>query len=223
MNGRTACVKLSLAFCAAVACATPNLVGLAGGADATEGQRQVVVLEDFTAKDEEGFPNGWEAQRSATTARKAYTVQDGEEGPFLAARDATQRVFKKIGWGPKALPVVTWRWRLKNAPPEGTDPIAAVFVSLDTDLLVIPVSTKYTWSARTPQGTLTEGGFFGASEIVLRSGPAPIGEWVEERVNAYQDFQRLHQHEPADQAWGISLFAGPGVDIDFGSITVSAP
>jgi hypothetical protein len=70
---------------------------------------------------------------------------------------------------------------------------------------------------------MKEGGFFDASEIVQRTGPQPVGEWVEERVNAYEDFKRIHKHEPADQAWGISLLGGPGVEIDFGPIAVSAP
>ena len=51
----------------------------------------------------------------------------------------------------------------------------------------------------------------------------PIGQWVEERVNAYEDFKRIHQHEPAEQAWGISIQGGPGVEVDFGPIAVSSP
>ncbi|MGH7208559.1 MAG: hypothetical protein ACREIL_04145, partial [Nitrospiraceae bacterium] len=66
-----------------------------------------------------------------------------------------------------------------------------------------------------------EGGLFGASEIVLRAGAQPVGEWVEERVNAYEDFKRIHQHDPAAQAWGISLLGGPGVEVDFGPIAAS--
>jgi hypothetical protein len=41
-------------------------------------------------------------------------------------------------------------------------------------------------------------------------------------VNVYEDFKRIHQHEPADKAWGISLQGGPGVEVDFGSLTVSS-
>ena len=181
-----------------------------------------IVLENFHNKDENGFPAGWRAQRSETKARETYSVKsDGETG-FLAAKAADQRVYKKIAWDPKAAPIVTWRWRLKSAPA-GSEPIAAVFVSLDTDLMFIPVTTKYVWSTTKPGGTTTEGGIFGASEIVLRSGAQPIGEWIEERVNAYEDFKRIHQHEPAEKAWGVSLLGGPGVEVDFGPIVVSAP
>lgn len=181
-----------------------------------------VVLEDFAAKTADGFPKDWKAQRNESAAKQAYQVQSEGSGSFLAVRKADQRVYKRIAWDPKAMPILTWRWRLKAAPT-GAEPIAAVFVSLDTDLMVIPVANKYVWSATKAKGAMKEGGLFDASEIVQRTGVPPLGEWIEERVNAYEDFKRIHGHEPADKAWGISLFGGPGVDIDFGPIAVSAP
>jgi hypothetical protein len=191
-----------------------------------------MVLEDFRSPEADGLPAGWKAQRSEAKAKQAYAVQSEGEQAFLAVRHADQRVYKRIAWDPRALPIVTWRWRLKaaavtggkNQPPPSPehDLIAAVFVSLDTDLMVIPVATKYIWSATRAKGTTTEGGLFGASEIVLRTGGHPIGKWIEERVNAYEDFKRVHKHEPSAKAWGISLLGGPGVEIDFGPITVSA-
>ncbi len=182
-----------------------------------------VVLEDFLSKDAGGFPSGWKGETGGdAAARQAYSVQSENGAGFLAAQKASKRVKKKIAWDPKATPVVTWRWRLKAAPP-GTDLVAAVYVSLDTDLLVIPVSTKYVWSATKAKGTLKEGGLFSATELVIRSGLQPVGEWVEERVNAYEDFKRIHNHEPAAKAWGISLLGGPGVEVDFGPIEAVAP
>ncbi|MBM4124708.1 MAG: DUF3047 domain-containing protein [Nitrospira sp.] len=181
-----------------------------------------LVLEDFKAKNADGFPRDWKAQRNESMAKQVYQVQAEGESQFLAVRKAEQRIYKKIAWDPKALPILTWRWRLKSAPA-GAEPIAVVFVSLDTDLMVIPVANKYVWSATKAKGTMKEGGLFDASEIVQRTGPQPVGEWVEERVNAYEDFKRIHKHEPADRAWGISLLGGPGVEIDFGPIVASAP
>jgi len=182
----------------------------------------LLVLDDYSVKDADGFPAGWKAQRQETKARKQYTVQAEQGMTFLAAKNADQRVYKRIAWDPKAMPIVTWRWRVKQAPA-GAEPVAAVYVSLDTDLLVIPVATKYVWSQTKEVGTMTEGGLFDASEIVLQKGSKGFGEWVEQRVNAYEDFKRIHRHEPASQAWGISLLGGPDVEVDFGPIVVSAP
>lgn len=181
-------------------------------------QGQQLVLEDFQAKEADNFPSNWdhESQRSHSKGRDAYKVQSENGANFLAAKDAGQRIKKKkIDWDPKAFPVLTWRWRLNKAG-EGTEPVAAIYASLDTDLMFIPVFTKYIWSATKPEGTLTEGGMFSGSEIVVQSGTKDVGQWFEEKVNVYEDFKRIHQHEPAAKAWGISIIAGPGVEIDFG-------
>lgn len=196
------------------------VVGYGGLASA--GESGVLVLEDFQSADQGGFPVDWqhENQRSQAKGRDAYKIQSEDGKKFLAAKDAGQRIKKrKIDWDPKAYPVLTWRWRLHKAP-SGSEPVAAVYASLDTDLMFIPVFTKYIWSAGKPEGTFVEGGMFSGSELVVQSGVLPVGEWVEERVNVYEDFKRIHKHEPQEKAWGISLFAGPGVEIDFGPVTV---
>jgi hypothetical protein len=187
-------------------------------------QGQQLVLEDFQAKEADGFPASWdhESQRSHSKGREAYKIQSENGMHYLSAKDAGQRIKKKkIDWDPKAYPVLTWRWRLKKAA-EGTEPLAAVYASLDTDLLFIPVFTKYIWSATKPEGTVTEGGMFSGSEIVVQSGTTAVGQWVEEKANAYEDFKRIHQHEPAAKAWGISIIAGPGVEIDFGPMVAAS-
>jgi hypothetical protein len=203
-------------------------VGLACGclviAGVVSAQNQSLVLENFQAKEADGFPSNWEHenQRSQSKGRDAYKVQAENGVNFLAAKDAGQRIKKKkIDWDPKAFPILTWRWRLQKATTEN-EPIAAIYASLDTDLMFIPVFTKYVWSATKPEGTFTEGGMFSGSEIVVQSGTKDIGQWFEERVNVYEDFKRIHQHEPAPKAWGISIIAGPGVEIDFGSMAASA-
>src|SRR5436309_12500819 len=124
-----------------------------------------VVLEDFRAAGVDGFPQGWKAQRSETRARESYRLHSEQELGFLAATRADQRVYKGVAWDPQAFPIVTWRWRLKpitalagkkRVSPED-DVVAAVFVSLDTDLLVIPVGSRYVWCFMKAGGILWEG------------------------------------------------------------------
>jgi Protein of unknown function (DUF3047) len=192
--------------------------------DSVTAQNQSLILEDFQTKDAEGFPLNWEHenQRSQSKGRDAYKVQTEDGVSFLSAKDAGQRIKKKkIDWDPKAFPVLTWRWRLQKATTD-SEPIAAIYASLDTDLMFIPVFTKYVWSATKPEGTLTEGGIFSGSEIVVQSGTKAVGEWFEERVNVYEDFKKIHKHEPAAKAWGISIIAASGIEIDFGSMVASA-
>ncbi|MDH5430206.1 MAG: DUF3047 domain-containing protein [Nitrospirota bacterium] len=181
-----------------------------------------ILIEDFQNPDERGFPQGWGAQRSVVTAHETYMIQKEEDVSFLRATKASQRVFtKQMTWDPKTHPILVWRWRIQ-AVPEGEEFIAAIYPSLDTDLMFIPVNTKYVWSGTLPAGSIKEGGMFSSTEIVIRSGTEPLGQWVEERVNVYQDFLKIHNHEPAPLAWGISVLGGSAVEIDFGSIRVEA-
>ena len=181
-----------------------------------------ILIEDFRSPDERGFPQGWGAQRSVVTAHETYMIQEEEGVSFLRAKKANQRVYtKQMKWDPKTHPVLVWRWRLQ-AVPEGEEFIAAIYPSLDTDMMFIPVNTKYVWSATLPVGSIKEGGMFSSTEIVIRSGAEPLGEWVEERVNVYEDFLKIHNHEPAALAWGISLLGGSAVEIDFGSLRVES-
>jgi len=194
---------------------------LIGGA--VSAQSQSLVLENFQAKEADGFPMNWEneSQRSESKGRDAYKIQTEDGVNFLAAKDAGQRIKKKkIDWDPKAFPVLSWRWRLHKTRTD-TEPVAAIYASLDVDLMFIPVFTKYVWSATKPEGTFTEGGMFSGSEIVVQSGTKDVDQWFEERVNVYEDFKRIHKHEPAAKAWGISIVASPGVEIDFGSMVAS--
>ncbi len=194
----------------------------AEGSASSESSKDSILIEDFSHPDERGFPKGWGAQRSVVTAHETYSIQKEDGVSFLKAQNASQRVYtKQMTWDPKAHPVLVWRWRLQVVP-EGEEFIAAVYPSLDTDMMFIPVNTKYVWSATLPVGSIKEGGMFSSTEIVIRSGPEPVGEWVEERVNVYEDFLKIHNHEPAELAWGISLLGGSAVEIDFGSLRVEA-
>jgi hypothetical protein len=180
------------------------------------------VLEDFLKGESDGFPRGWQASRSEAMTRQAYVVHREGELNFLKTKgvDSRLRIFKRIAWDPKAYPVVTWRWRARS-PITGTEPVAALFISLDQDFFGIPVNTKYIWSPNLAKETVVEGGFFRPAQIVLRNNQDKVGEWIEERVNAYEDFKRIHNHEPAPQAWGISLVTGPGIELDFGGIKLA--
>lgn len=181
-----------------------------------------MMLEDFQHPDAKGFPEGWEAQRSTVTAHETYTIQEEGGTFFLSAKNANQRVYTKhMTWDPKQRPILVWRWRIQNVP-DNAEFLAAIYPSLDVDLMFIPVNTKYVWSATLPVGSVKEGGMFSSTEIVIRSGTESLGSWVEERVNVYEDFLKIHDHEPAPHAWGISLLGGPGVEVDFGSIQVQA-
>ncbi|GJL58703.1 MAG: hypothetical protein NPIRA03_15600 [Nitrospirales bacterium] len=221
-------VKRSRVSRAFWSCLVVGLLGVASSAawaqeiPSSGSSSSSMVLEDFQHPDAKGFPQGWEAQRSTVTAHETYSIQEEDGTFFLSAKNANQRVYtKQITWDPKEHPILIWRWRIQSVPDDA-DFLAAIYPSLDVDLMFIPVNTKYVWSATLPVGSVKEGGMFSSTEIVIRSGTESLGKWVEERINVYEDFLKIHDHEPAPHAWGISLLGGPGVEVDFGSIRVQS-
>ena len=83
--------------------------------------------------------------------------------------------------------------------------------------MFIPYSPNTSGAPAKPVGTFVEGGMFSGSELVAER-VLPVGEWVEERVNVYEDFKRIHEALP-EKAWGIRCLL-PRVEIDFGAVTV---
>jgi hypothetical protein len=66
-------------------------------------EQQRLVLEDFQAKEADGFPSSWdhESQRSHSKGRDAYKVQSEDGTNFWSAKDAGQLIKKmKIDWDP---------------------------------------------------------------------------------------------------------------------------
>src|SRR2546427_3877178 len=133
--------------------------------DVTNGQSastSLQVLEDFSRAEPDGFPVGWQASRNESATRKAYVVaRDGEQSMLRTKGvDEQMRIFKRVAWDPKEYPIVTWRWRLRAAP-SSSEIWAAVFVSLDTDLLIIPVSLNTPGRRREPSGGSRRGNLWG--------------------------------------------------------------
>src|SRR6266852_3451071 len=89
--------------------------------DVTNGQSastSLQVLEDFSRAEPDGFPVGWQASRNESVTRKAYVVaRDGEQAMLRTTGvDAQMRIFKRVAWDPREYSIVTWRWRLREAP-----------------------------------------------------------------------------------------------------------
>jgi len=166
-----------------------------------------VVLEDFTRHGENGLPVGWKAQRETPNPAEIYHIIKEADRPYLHANGLPNRIFKKMKWNPNEYPYMTWRWRMFDVPndPE-KEKSATIYVSLGTDIIGIPKITKYAWSSNKVVGSETSGGFFSPTTIVLRSGQAETGEWVTETLNVLEDYRRLHNEDPPDEAYGIGIF-----------------
>ncbi len=167
---------------------------------------EAVILEDFSVQGENGLPTGWKAQRENPDPAEIYQILTKEESPYLHATGRPNRIFKKMKWNPNEYPFITWRWRMITVPEDPEkERNATIYVALGTDILGIPIITKYAWSSNKAVGTESSGGMFRPTTIVLQSGQAKKGEWVTETLNVLADYRRLHDEDPPDEAYGIGI------------------
>jgi hypothetical protein len=176
------------------------------------------LLEDFAS-----FPDQWKIKDDNPRAAEIYRVASDESGPYLTASVGDKpgvRIFKYVPWDTRSHPVISWKWRLKSFP-ENKRRSVAFYVSIHRDSFGIPTIVKYLWSTKEPVGTIREGGFFGATEIVVQSGASPDPDgWVTARVDAVADFERLYGEAPSPEGVGIGVTVGMGLEADIADVRV---
>jgi hypothetical protein len=173
-----------------------------------------VVLEDFSQ-----YPQGWRAREGFSKANEVYQLVRVGNEVYLHAQGGSEpvRIFKKISWDSNAFPIIQWKWRVKQWPP---DPEAQVYlyISLDRDVFGVPTITRYVWSRQFAEGLIIEGGYFSPTDVVVRSGYTVSDDWITEKINALSDFQRITGRDPGGAAFGIGILVDPGVVVEIGEI-----
>ncbi|HKZ04168.1 MAG TPA: DUF3047 domain-containing protein [Methylomirabilota bacterium] len=170
-----------------------------------------IVLEDFSKAAPGELPAGWKLRKDS--GKGVYAVREEGGRRYLAAvsEGIGIQAAREITWDVAAYPVLAWAWRLKE-PPRGSDERQSK--TNDSALAVYAVwphssvsvkSLKYIWSAVVPKGTpLTSSA--GLTQVtVLRTGSAPRGEWVEERVDVARDFRARFKDDEVPKPAGISV------------------
>ena len=176
--------------------------------------RDCIVLDDFSKATVGEFPGGWKPRKDE--GKGVYRVADENGRHFLralsrglgiqAAREAEQ-------WNLGTHPILAWSWRPREFPrgaderaSDTNDSALAVYMAVPYSKVRGPRAVKYIWSEKVPVGTpLSSNG--GLTQVrVLRSGqPASKDAWVEERVNAFKDWQASFKESEVPRPGGIAV------------------
>ena len=177
----------------------------AGPASADPAGKDELVVADFSQAEAGTFPEGWKSVWAWNgKGPEVYTVVKEGECSYLKA-DADNSdvlVAKEFEYNVKVYPFLRWRWQAVELPAgaderkkETGDSGAAVYVVFPGRFR--PENIKYVWSSSLPEGTTTESPYNSKTKIVvLRNRSTPLGKWVSEEVNVYQDYKRLFGGEP---------------------------
>jgi len=174
---------------------------LAIGSLAGDESAGIKEVEDFSRFRSGTFPEGWKSRGG--DGSKVYTVKT-DRGIYLEAKaiHSAISIAKKFEYDLKEYPFLSWQWRVLELPIGGDerykkagDSAAAIYVIFPGYLR--PDNIKYVWSASLPIGTTTNSPYNSKTKIVvLRNESSPVGTWVSEKVNVYEDYKRLFGREP---------------------------
>jgi hypothetical protein len=153
------------------------------------------------------------------------TVRDGEALVMRAeANAAASGLIHPLEADPRRTPILRWRWKVENllrkadvTRKEGDDYPARIYVAFAYDPGRARLGQRikyeaarliygeypphsglnYIWESKAPIGTVVPNPFTDRVHmIVVDSGRARLGEWVEHERNIYQDYRKAFGEEP---------------------------
>lgn len=152
-------------------------------------------------------------------------VSDGSAVVVKATSEAAASgLTKEVKIDPSIFPVVQWRWKVENllvrsdvTRKSGDDYPARLYITFEYDPDKVSLGRKlkynagralfgeipigalnYIWDTKTPPGTVVDNAYTDfAKMIVVESGAAKVGVWVEESRNVYQDYKQAFGEDPS--------------------------
>jgi hypothetical protein len=182
-------------------------------------------------------------------------ARDGATPVMKAEADASASgLIHPVDADPRRTPILRWRWKVENllskadvTRKEGDDYPARIYVAFAYDPGRASLGQRikyeaarliygeypphsglnYIWESRAPVGTIVPNPYTDRVRmIVVDSGPARVGQWVEHERNIYQDYEKAFGAEPP-MISGIAIMTdadntGESATAYYGDITLSA-
>jgi hypothetical protein len=203
------------------------------GAGAAPGA-ECVALEDFSRGAVGEFPPDWKPRKDA--GRPVYSIQD--EGGLRFLRAVASRLGiqagREVPWNLDVYPILTWSWRPIEFPKgsderksSSNDSALAVYAVFPSSPVSVK-SVKYVWSRVVPEGTHLTSSAGNTQVRILRTGTDKVGQWVEERVNVREDYQKYFGGSDVPRPAGIAVLTdsddtGSRARGDYASFRVCKP
>jgi len=182
---------------------------LAGGGQARAAVDRAVVEDWRTASlGHQGIPPGWRSwETPGGRPRYDFTVMEdgGHRALRLRSENEHSTIAHELSIDLASTPILTWWWKVVSFP-DGADLRERATSDATGHLLVIwprfPEMLRsrliaYVWEPRAPADAVFASKKTGmVTYVVLRSGPAGLGAWVEERRDVAEDYRRIYGAAP---------------------------
>ncbi len=155
--------------------------------------------------DEGAPPQQWQLQEFTGPARFRLVQVRGTGVIRLESEETSFALYRDVEVDLAEFPYLTWTWRV-DVLPEGGDVRRREADDQAAQLYVVfprfPAMLRsrvlgYVWDATAPAGSsLVSASTSRARIVVVESGPAKAGRWIEETRNIREDYRRLFHEEP---------------------------
>jgi hypothetical protein len=154
-------------------------------------------------------------------------IRDDQQTVLKAeSQNAASGLIRYIRFDPSRYPVIRWRWKITHVLEKGDvrhkagdDYAARIYVAfvfepqtaswwqrlrhssagLFTDKELPGSALNYIWANRAPVGTIVSNPFSEETKmVVVQSGNALQGQWVEEQRNIVEDYRRAFGRKPPE-------------------------
>jgi hypothetical protein len=171
-----------------------------------------IAIETFAAGTVGAEPPDWKLRKDS--AKGVYLIQEENGRRFLhaASKGLGIQIAKQFEWDLSRYPWLTWSWRPIEFPKGSderesstNDSALAVYLLVPYSRITGPKAVKYIWSEKVPVGTPLSSNMGLTQVRVLRSGTEQKGQWVEERVNARDDYMKAFGVSEPPKPAGIAV------------------
>lgn len=132
------------------------------------------------------------------------------------SKGTSSAIFYKIKYKISDYPVISWKWRVQKFPDKSGAQNAKAKDDFAARFYVVFLSSfftqfrcvEYVWDETIPEETLLQSPYSNQiKQIVVQTGPATAGEWVQETRNVMNDYEKLFGEKPSMKVAAIALMS----------------
>lgn len=151
-----------------------------------------------------GDLQGWESKSFAGKTEYTLVETNGRRALRAVSRATASGIYREIAVDLKRTPFLNWSWKVNNVlegvnerSKSGDDYPARVYVVVSGGVFFWKTrSLNYVWSSTQPVDSSWPNAYTGnVWMLAVESGSAKAGQWVSEKRNIREDFERLFGKE----------------------------
>lgn len=180
-------------------------------------RKDIILLSKFYRGMNDDVPEGWELDNK----KNPIDISLAKEGEQIAVRFKSKAsafgIYNEQDFDIRDYPILNWEWRVTELPEGGSfqeedkdDQAGQIYVSFGSLSFFNKPFVKavgYYWSSTLPIGTEGECPTWSKSRvIVVQTGKEKLGEWIMEKRNVYQDYERLFDDDDPSDVSALRLY-----------------